>query len=409
MSPFAYFLIAIVAELAIGAIACGLVYAARKQLLTVRALALVLGGIFLVVDAVAGWKVYTVQAIIAKMSAQKPPATVVSSIKASAEAWQERLHAVGSLTAVQGVTVSNELDGLVTQVAFESGATVKKDDLLVQLDVSQEQAELVSAIASADLARLNQQRAQELRAKGSNAQSDLDAAEAQARQTAAAIDVIRATIAKKTIRAPFAGRLGIRQVNLGQFIKAGTAVVSLQLLDPIYVDFSLPQQDVVNLQAGQAVQVAIDAFPGEGFAGKINALNSRVDDANRNIQVQGTLGNADGKLRPGMFAGVDVLLPQQNDVVTLPQTAIVYNPYGNAVYVVEKAKDQPGGGETTIARQRFVQLGETRGDQVAVLKGVKVGEEIVTSGQLKLRNGTPIEINNSVAPGSNPAPMLPNN
>jgi membrane fusion protein (multidrug efflux system) len=364
-------------------------------------------GVLLVVGAIAAWKIITVRAVIQQMAAVKPVPTVVSSIKAPEEIWQRRLHAVGSFAAVQGVTVSNELDGLISSVAFESGAIVKQGDLLVQQDTSTEQAQLASAVASADLARISLQRAQELREKNTSSQSELDAAEAVARQSVGSVDIIRAAIAKKTIRAPFAGRLGIRQVNFGQFLKGGSAIVPLLALDPIYVNFALPQQDVTGLTVGQSIQIAVDAYPGEVFEGTITALNAKVDDATRNLQVQATLRNAEEKLRPGMFATVDVLLPQKDAIVTLPQTAIVYNPYGNAVYVVEKSTEGPTAGGL-IARQRFVQMGDTRGDQVAVLKGVKAGEEIVTSGQLKLRNGAAVQINNTVVPENTPAPTPPN-
>ena len=363
-------------------------------------------GVLLVVGAIAGYKIITIRALIAKMSAIKPAPTVVSTMKATEEVWERRLHAVGSFSPVDGILVANELDGTVTKIAFESGALVKKGDLLVQLDISTEQAQLASAEASSDLAKINLKRAQELRAKDTNSPADLDAGEAQARQTAAAADVIRSTIAKKTIRAPFAGRTGIRQVNLGQFIKGGTAIVQLQALDPIYVNFALPQQDVTGLTVGQTIQVTVDAYPGQAFEGTITALNAKIDDATRNLQVQATLRNTDEKLRSGMFATVDVLLSKKDSFVTLPQTAIVYNPYGNAVYVVEKS-DNTGG--DLVSRQRFVQMGETRGDQIAIVGGVKPGEEIITSGQLKLRNGAVIAINNTVTPANNPAPTPANN
>jgi membrane fusion protein (multidrug efflux system) len=333
---------------------------------------------------------------------------VVSSLKATEEVWQRRFHAVGSFAAVQGVTITNELDGTVTNLAFEAGAAVNKGDLLVQLDVSTELAQLASAEAAADLSRISLKRAQELRAQNTSSQSELDAAEAVARQTTGGVDVIRAAIAKKTIRAPFAGRLGIRQISLGQFLKGGTAIVSLQALDPLYVNFSLPQQDIVDLKAGQAVQVTVDAYPGTVFEGTINAINSKVDDTNRNVQVQATLSNADERIKPGMFAGVEVVLPRQDKFITLPQAAIGYNPYGDSVYIVETA----GGGGTDqralTVRQQFVELGDRRGDQVAVLKGVKAGDEVVTTGQLKLRNGAAVQINNAVPSENAPAPKLPN-
>ena len=367
-----------------------------------------LAAILLVVGAIAFWKYYTIRTLIAKMSAQKPPPTVVSSIKAVEEVWQERRHAVGSLAAVQGVTVSNELPGTVQSIAFESGTLVKQGDLLVQLDVTNDQAQLRGLEAQATLARVNLDRAKGLRNSNTNAQTDLDTAEAQHQQAQAAVDTLKANIAKKTITAPFAGQLGLRQVNLGQYLAAGTAIVTLQAMDPIYVNFTVPQQDVVNLSPKQSVQVSIDAYPGEAFDGAINAINAKVDDATRNLAVQATLGNAGGKLKPGMFGAVDVLLPRQARLITLPQATIVYNPYGNAVYIVEKSKEAAGAG-ALIARQRFVQLGETRGDQVAVLKGVQIGDEVVTSGQLKLRNGAAVAINNAVMPENNPAPTPPNN
>ncbi|MSU46990.1 MAG: efflux RND transporter periplasmic adaptor subunit [Lacunisphaera sp.] len=376
-------------------------------ILTKRIIGMVCG-VILVVGVIAAWKIIIIRAVIKKMAAVKPTPTVVSSLKAPVETWQRRLHAVGSFAAVQGVTVSNELDGTVASIAFAAGAPVHPGDLLVQLDVSTEQAQLASAEAAADLSRINLQRAQGLRAQNTNSQSDLDAAEALARQTAGSVDIIRTVIAKKTIRAPFAGRLGIRQISLGQFLKAGTAMVSLQALDPLYMNFSLPQQSLVDLKVGQIAQVAVDAYPGTVFAGPINAINSKVDDSNRNVQVQATISNADERIKPGMFASIDVILPQQDNYVTLPQTAISYNPYGNSVYVVEDQGKNPQGQPVLTVRQQFVQLGDRRGDQVAVLKGVKPGEEVVTTGQLKLRNGAAVQINNTVVPESSPAPKLPN-
>ena len=370
---------------------------------TKRIIGMILG-VILVVGAIAGWKIITVRAMIQKMTAMKPAPTVVSSIKAPEETWQRQLHAVGSFAAVQGVTIMNELDGLVVGIPFEAGAPVNKGDLLVQLDLSTEQAQLASAEAAADLSRINLKRARELRGQNTNSQSDLDAAEALARQTTGSADIIRAAIAKKTIRAPFTGRLGIRQVSLGQFLKGGTPIVALQTLDPLYLNFSLPQQQLVDLKVGQGVRATVDAYPGTVFEGTINAINSKVDDSNRNVQVQATIGNADERLSPGMFAGADVVLPHQDKFVTLPQSAISYNPYGNSVYIVE----DKGGGAALTVRQQFVQLGERRGDQVAVLKGVKPGEEVVTSGQLKLRNGAAVQINNAVNPENSPAPKLPN-
>ncbi len=364
--------------------------------------------VFLVIGAIAAWKILTVRAIIAKMSQQKPPLTVVSSTKATEEIWQRRLHAVGSFAASEGITVTNELDGAVTQIAFASGAPVQQGELLVQLDVSAERAQLANAVAGADLARINLRRAQELRAKDTNSQAELDLGEAQARQTAATADALRAVIAKKTIRAPFTGRTGIRQINLGQFLKGGTAIVTLQALDPLFFNFYLPQQDVTHLTVGQVVQITVDAYPGVVFAGEITAINPKVEETSRNLLVQATVRNQDERLRPGMFAALDVVLPRQDKLVTLPLTAISYNPYGNSVYVVENKGRDASGQPVLVVRQQFVQLGSQRGDQVAVLKGVNAGDEVVTAGQLKLRNGSSVQLNNTVEQTNSLRPNLPN-
>ena len=364
--------------------------------------------VFLVIGAIAAWKILTVRAVIAKMSQQKPPLTVVSSTKATEEIWQRRLHAVGSFAASEGITVTNELDGAVTQIAFASGAPVQQGELLVQLDVSAERAQLANAVAGADLARINLRRAQELRAKDTNSQAELDLGEAQARQTAATADALRAVIAKKTIRAPFTGRTGIRQINLGQFLKGGTAIVTLQALDPLFFNFYLPQQDVTHLTVGQVVQITVDAYPGVVFAGEITAINPKVEETSRNLLVQATVRNQDERLRPGMFAALDVVLPRQDKLVTLPLTAISYNPYGNSVYVVENKGRDASGQPVLVVRQQFVQLGSQRGDQVAVLKGVNAGDEVVTAGQLKLRNGSSVQLNNTVEQTNSLRPNLPN-
>ncbi len=376
-------------------------------LLTKRILG-VLAAILVVVGAIAYWKYYTVRQLMAALAAQKPQPTMVSSIKAAEETWQDRRHAVGSLAAVQGVTVCNELAGTVRKIAFESGDTVKEGDVLVALDTSTDEAQLRGLKAQAELARISLLRASELRRQNTNSPADLDAAQAQSDQARAAVEALEAVIAKKVIVAPFAGRLGIRQVNQGQYLAAGSPIVALHSLDPIYVNFALPQQAVVDLAAGLAVEVRIDAFPGEVFAGAITAIATGIDDATRNVGVQATLRNPGARLKPGMFTSVEVLLPAQNRFVTLPQPAVVYNAYGNTVYVVQRSRD-PSGAEVLTAGQRVVQLGESRGDQVAVLKGVQPGEEVVTSGQLKLRNGSLIALNNRVAVDNNPAPTPPNN
>ena len=373
---------------------------AARTLILIAAVILVVGGIW-------AYKIFTLHALQARMATMMIPPATVSTAIAPSTVWQRQFHAVGSLAAVQGVTVSNQIEGAVAKIAFESGRHVKAGDVLVEEDVSTDEAQLAGLVAQADLAKITLARARELRANDTNSQAELDSAEGQFRAAGSAVDNERAVIGKKTIKAPFSGLLGIRQVNLGQFLPAGGPIVTLQALDPIYVNFTLPQQDVADLHVGQAVRMSIDAYPGTVFEGKVNALNSKVDDATRNLQVQATLSNADERLLPGMFAGVDLILPREDHFVTLPETAIVYNPYGNAVYVIERTKTGSGS-ELLVARQHFVTLGETRGDEVAVVKGINAGDEVVTSGQLKLHNGSPVVVNNAVQPPVNPAPNPPN-
>lgn len=372
----------------------------KRTLLMLVAVAAVVGG-------VAMWKHRKVTQEQQKNAAMKIPPQTVATAKAAATVWQRQIHAVGSLSAVQGVTVSAPLEGTVAKISFESGQHVKAGDLLVQLDVSTDEAQLRGLEAQSELSKLTLDRARQLRESNTNSQAEVDTADAQYKQALAAADNERAVIAKKTVRAAFDGRLGLRQVNLGQYLAAGGGIAALQSLDPIYVDFTVPEQEVANLKVGQAVKLKVDAQPGAEFTGQINALNSRVDEATRNIQVQATLRNSDEKLVPGMFASVDVVLPREDKFVTLPQTAIVYNPYGNAVFVVERTKDAAGA-ETLVARQHFVELGETRGDQVAILKGIGADDEVVIAGQIKLRNGSAVKVDNSVVPGNNPAPTPPN-
>ncbi|HVS52591.1 MAG TPA: efflux RND transporter periplasmic adaptor subunit [Opitutaceae bacterium] len=365
----------------------------------IKRLLLMLAAMTVIVGGTIGYKLFGRHMMNVALAAQKPPPVTVATAEARALEWRPTLHAVGSFNATQGIVVSAQLDGAVTQIAFDPGAAVASGQLLVQQDVSTETAQLESAEAAATLANLALERAKQLRTSGSNSPSDFDAAMAGFQQARAAVAAIRSTIEKKTIRAPFAGRAGIRLVNLGQFLRSGAAIVSLQALDPIFFNFTLPQQDAPQVACGRQVSVAVDAFPGAVFCGSITAANANVDEATRALQLQATLANRDGRLQPGMFGSVDVELPAAENVVTVPLAAIVYNPYGNAVYVVE-----PGEGGATIARQQFVQTGATRGDQVAILKGVKAGAVIVTAGQLKLRNGASIVINNSIVPGDSAAP-----
>ncbi len=368
----------------------------------VKRMILMLLAMILLVGGVLGYKLFGRYMMNKALAAQKAPPSVVSVIEARELTWQPALHAVGSFSAVQGIVVSAQLDGAITRIAFESGAAVKAGDLLVQQDISTEEALLASAEAGETLAKLSLDRSKDLRAQGTNAQAELDSAVAAFRQAQANVASLKATIEKKTIRAPFAGRAGIRQVNLGEFLRSGDAIVQLQALDPIYIDFALPQQNTSQVAPGQSVHVTVDAYPGEVFPGAVNALNPKIDDATRNFQIQATLNNAGGRLRPGMFGSVEVELPVSEKVVTVPLSSIVYNPYGNAVYVVEDNRKQ--GGDLTV-RQQFVQTGANRGDQVAIIKGVKTGDVVVTAGQLKLRNGASIVINNKVTPDNSAAPV----
>jgi membrane fusion protein (multidrug efflux system) len=304
---------------------------------------------------------------------------------------------------VQGVTVSADLPGIVSRIAFESGSSVQEGDVLVQLDTRQEQAQLAAVEATRDLAKLNFERFHSLVDEGAITRAEYDRAAAEQKETAAKVEEIRAMIERKTIRAPFSGILGLRQVNLGQYLSPGDAVVSLQSLDPIYVNFGIPQQDVAKIAIGGDVRVTTEDIGGMQFAGRVTAINSVVDEATRNIQVQATLSNPDTRLRPGMFVQSEVLLGASSTIVTLPASSVSYAPYGDSVFVVTSLKDAKGQ-EYRGVRQQFVKIGPARGDQIAILSGVKNGEEVVTSGVFKLRNGAAIFIDNKVQPSNKRAP-----
>lgn len=339
---------------------------------------------------------------MASMKFELPP-TSVTSMVVEAEEWQPTLGSVGTVEAVNGVTVSTDLPGIVEQILFESGQHVKQGSTLVKLDTRQEEAQLKSSEARLQLAKSNLERQKGLLEKRVSAQSDYDAAQAEYQQAQAAVAEVQATIERKTIRAPFDGVLGIRQVNLGQYLQSGDPVVPLQSLDPIYVNFSLPQQRLNDLAVGGEVRVSADGLPGEKFTGKITSIDAVIDEATRNVLVQATLGNSDHKLRPGMFVTVEVLLPRNEKILAVPASAVNYAPYGDSIFVIEKMKT-PEGKEYDGVRQQIVKLGASRGDQVAVVKGLSEGEEIVTSGGFKLRPGAPVVRNNEKAPSNDPAP-----
>jgi membrane fusion protein, multidrug efflux system len=362
----------------------------------------------LLVVALAGAKYMQIKAGTAMASKFAPGPAAVTSTVAQSQAWQPVLSAVGSMRAVNGVQVSTDLAGIVTQISFQSGSTVKKGDLLVKLDTRQEDAQLHSAQARRELAQLSLTRQQDLLAKKVAAQSDLDSAESEFRQADAAVEEAQALIARKTIVAPFDGVAGIRQVDLGQYLEVGAPIAPVQSIDPIYVEFSIPQQEIDKVANGKTVRIRADGFEGEEFEGTVTAIDSKVDESTRNVTVQGTVPNPEHKLRPGMYVNVDVLMPQQDSVVAVPASAINYAPYGDSVFVVQDATEpdaQGNKGKEVI--QQFVKLGASRGDQVAILSGVKAGDQVVTSGVFKLHSHSPVKIDNSVKPDENANPNPP--
>jgi membrane fusion protein (multidrug efflux system) len=354
-------------------------------------------GVLAIFAVLAGIKAVQIVKMTSSGGGGMPPTTVTSA-EVKQEHWAPLLSAVGSVSAVQGAMISSELAGVVAEVGFESGAIVKKGDLLVRLDTSVEEAQLHAADADTELARADVERARDLAARKVISKAELDAAEAKFKQKSATTDNMRAMIAKKTMQAPFDGIAGIRVVNVGQMVKAGDQIVPLQSLDPVYVDFALPQQRLAELSTGLEVHMQTDAFPGRVFQGSLTAINSAVDMATRNVSLQATLPNPEHLLRPGMFAKVDVVLPRKEPLLVIPATAIAYAPYGDSVFIIEKEKDPKSGKESQVIRQQFIRTGETRGDFVTVTQGLKAGETVVSSGVFKLRNGMPVVINNELAP-----------
>jgi len=326
------------------------------------------------------------------------PPTTVSSVQVKQEDWPPIFSSIGTISAVQGATVSAELAGTVAEIKFENGAIAKKGDVLMRLDASSEEAQLKSSEADLDLARSDLARARDLAGRNVVSKAELDAAESKFKQKEGVVNNMRSMIAKKEVLAPFDGQLGIRQVNVGQMITAGQQVVSLQALDPLYVDFALPQQDLPKLSPGLDVRIHTDVVAGREFPGKLTALNSAVDPVTRNVTLQATIENKDHALRPGMFAKIDVLLLDKQQTLIVPGTAISYAPYGDSVFVIEKKKDEKTGQESQVLRQQFVRVGEARGDFVSITKGLEPGQQIVSTGVFKLRNGIPVVINNDLAP-----------
>lgn len=360
------------------------------------------------VAAVGTVKFFQVKAAIAQASSFQPPPEAVTTVIAKSERWPATLSGIGTVVAVHGVTVSADLPGIVHTIDIDSGRPVKAGEVLVQLDTKQEQAQLAAAVAARDLAKLNLDRMQDLASQGITSRADFDRALAEFTQAEARAGEIRATIQRKTIRAPFAGILGIRQVNLGQYLNAGDAVVPLQSLDPIYVNFTLPQQEVARLRTGSPVLVKAEGAGAAPFTGTVTAVDSIVDQATRNVQVQATLPNPAGRLRPGMFVDTTITLGATSPVVSLPASAVNYAPYGDSVFVVGDLKNEKGEPYRGVTQQ-VVKLGSTRGDQVAVVSGLRAGQEVVSSGVFKLRNNAAVKVNNAVQPANDPAPKPEDN
>jgi membrane fusion protein (multidrug efflux system) len=369
----------------------------------VKRMVLMLMAVFAFIAIVGFVKYQQIQAAIAQGASYQPPPEAVTTLVAEHEPWQDSVGSIGTLEAVHGVTVSADLPGIVEKITFDSGEPVREGDPLVLLDTRQERAQLKAAEARRELTRLSLDRVMGLREKGVTSQAELDSAQAEYDQAVANVGEINAAIDRKAIRAPFTGILGIRQVNLGQYLRSGDPVVPLQSLDPIHVNFDVPQQELSKVGVGSDVRMTSEGIPGAELSGRVTAIDSIVDRATRNVQVQATLRNADGLLRPGMFVEVRVLLDTGRPVVTLPASAILYAPYGDSVFVVEDIT-APDGRVYRGVRQQFVKLGGARGDQIAILSGVEPGQEVVTSGTFKLRNGAAVLVNNDIQPGNNPAP-----
>lgn len=354
------------------------------------------------IAALGAVKMRQIKSASAQGASFQPPPEAVTTVVARQETWPSTIRAIGTVAASQGVEVSADLPGIVEKISFSSGAAARAGQVLVQLDTSQERAQLAAAESQRDLARLNLGRMQDLAEKGIISRSDYDRVAAEARQGEARVGEIRATIERKIIRAPFSGILGIRKVNLGQYLAGGDPIVSLQSLRPVYVNFSVPQQALGRLQVGTEVRVTAEGQALEE-TGRITAVDAIVNEETRNVQVQATFVNRDGQLRPGMFVDVQATQGESRPVIALPASAISYAPFGDSVFIVEDVKG-PDGKTFRGVRQQFVKLGGARGDQVAVVSGVKPGEEVVSSGVFKLRNGAAVEVNNAIRPSNDPAP-----
>lgn len=371
-----------------------------------RKIVIASGVVLVVFGVLAGMKTLQIEKMIAGGQAYRPPPEAVTAALVRQEKWQDTLEAIGSIAAVQGVNITPEVAGTVSEIAFESGQVVAKGDLLVRLDTSSEEAQLRAIEAQVNLARINAERVRNLRAENTVSQAEWDTAEATLKQYQANADAIRAEIGKKTLRAPFAGKLGIRQVNLGEYLDAGKSIVSLQALNPVYADFLLPQQDLAKLKTGMPVRISTDAYPGRKFEGLLTAINPDLDSSTRSVRLQATLDNPDQRLRPGMFAWVEVLLPTTQDALVIPATSVLSAPYGSSVYVIDTQPATNGAPAALAVQQQFIRTGQARGDFVSVESGLKAGQRVVSSGLFKLRSGMQVVENNELTPAAaeNPHP-----
>jgi membrane fusion protein (multidrug efflux system) len=370
-----------------------------RYVLAILGLLLVIGGLVYVKFAQISMLIGMGEA----MAQSGPPPEAVSTTPATLQTWEASLPAVGTVASAKGVQISSEVPGVVKKIGFESGKLVKKGDVLVVLDSRVERAQLSSAQVRRDLANTNVKRSRTLGAAGAESQAQLDTDENALAQASAEIEVLRAQIARKTIRAPFSGRLGIRAVNLGQYLNPGTAITTLEAVGGAYVDFELPQQHQGDVASGLPVRVSVEGMAALSAEGKITAISPNVDPNTRTLELRAEVDHEEGKLQPGMFVRVEVVLPEERKVVAVPLTAVVYAPYGDSVFVIEEPlpdalpSESPNGEPVMRARQQFVRLGERRGDFVAVLDGVKPGEVIVSAGAFKLRNNAPVFVNNELA------------
>ncbi|MBM7043910.1 MULTISPECIES: efflux RND transporter periplasmic adaptor subunit [Rhizobium] len=367
----------------------------KRMVIMLIVIGLILGGIF-------GFQAFKNRMIAAYLANLKAPPQTVSTITAAMSPWQTTLESIGSFNAVQGASLSAQVQGIVQKIGFQDGQDVKSGDLIVQLLADQQIATLQQFQASAANAQIAYDRDSKLIKANTIAQSQVDSDLATWKAAQAQVASQQALIDQYSIRAPFDGHLGVRLVSLGQYLAAGTAVVTLQSLDPIQFDFSMPQQALSQLEVGQAVTATVDAYGSQTFDGKITAISPLVDSQSRNLTIRATFANPGRKLLPGMFGSVSVVIGEPQSYISLPQTAVTINPYGNVVYIVTDKGKGPDGKPQLIANQKFVSTGQARGDQIAVTKGVNAGEIVVTSGQLKLNNGSPVIINNAVQPSNDP-------